>query len=93
MVSSKDFLDEFEKQTGDKFKVSYVSKDRLAEVEQKHWAEGNANAAAFTLRRIWSSGKTLYDKTDNEALGVKQDDLEPVSAVVKRNLDGEGWYE
>jgi hypothetical protein len=92
VVSAKDFLDEFERQTGQKFKVKYVSKEELDEAEKASWAAGDANAATFTLRRIWSSGKTLYDRTDNEALGVKQEDLETISTIVKRNLDGEGFY-
>lgn len=91
VVTPKDILAEFEKQTGAKFKVEYTPKDELRELEKKAWAENDSSATGFTLRRIWSDGKTLYNKTDNEALGVKPEDLETLEAVVKRNVAGEGW--
>ncbi|KAH6656149.1 hypothetical protein BKA67DRAFT_516563 [Truncatella angustata] len=91
VVTAKEVLAEFEKQTGSKFDVKYTSKDGLKQTEQKLWAEGNPSATLYTLRRIWSDGKTLYTKTDNESLGVKPDDLEPLSAVVGRAVRGEGF--
>ncbi|KAK9793659.1 hypothetical protein AB5N19_04131 [Seiridium cardinale] len=91
VVTAKDILTEFEKQTGSKFDVKFTSKEELRENEQKFWGEGNPSATLFTLRRIWSDGKTLYEKTDNESLGVKPEDLEPLSAVVGRAVRGEGF--
>lgn len=91
VVSAKDILDEFEKQTGSKFNVKYTSKNELRQMEKQLWEEGNPGATLFTLRRIWSDGKTLYDKTNNESLGVTTDDLEPLSAVVGRAVRGEGF--
>lgn len=91
VTTAKEILAEFEKQTGAKFDAKYTSKDELRQTEQKLWGEGNPSATLFTLRRIWSDGKTLYEKTDNESLGVKPEDLEPLSAVVGRAVSGEGY--
>ncbi|ETS80971.1 hypothetical protein PFICI_05973 [Pestalotiopsis fici W106-1] len=91
VTTAKDILAEFEGQTGQKFDVKYTSKEELRQAEQKLWSEGNPSAATFTLRRIWADGKTLYNKTDNESLGVKVDDLEPLSVVVARAVSGEGY--
>ncbi|KAI1874355.1 uncharacterized protein JN550_002934 [Neoarthrinium moseri] len=89
--TQSDILAEFEKQTASKFEVKYTSKAELRETEKRLWDEGNPLATGFTLRRIWSDGKTLYEKTDNERLGVKPDDLEPLSAVVERAVMGKGY--
>lgn len=88
VVPPLDFLAEFEKQTGSKFKVNYTPMDQIRAQETKAWTEGSPVATLYTLRRIWSEGKTLYEKTDNESLGVKQSDLEMVADVVKRAVDG-----
>lgn len=91
VTTAKAILAEFEKQTGSKFDVKYTSKEELRATEQKLWGEGNPSATTFTLRRIWADGKTLYEKTDNESLGVKTDDLEPLSVVIGRTVRGEGY--
>jgi hypothetical protein len=91
VTSPKEILAEFERQTGSKFQVKYTPKDELRQSEQKAWAEGNPAAATFTLRRIWSDGKTLYAKTDNESLGLKPEDMEPLSVVIERAVKGEGY--
>lgn len=91
VTTPKELLAEFEKQTGAKFDVKYTAKDQLREAEQKSWQEGNPSAALFTLRRIWAEGRTLYEKTDNETLGVSPSDLETVSDVVGRAVRGEGY--
>lgn len=64
---------EFEKQTGEKWSVSYTSHDRMKELEQRAWNESNPAATIYTLRRIWTQGGTLYEKTDNDLI----DALEP----------------
>jgi len=64
-----DVLAEFEKQTGSKWDVSYTPLEKLKELEKDAWEKNHPAAAVFTLRRIWSEGGTLYEKTDNEALG------------------------
>ncbi|KAI0134021.1 NmrA-like family protein [Xylariales sp. AK1849] len=91
VTTPKEILAEFEKQTGSKFEVKYTSKDELAKTEQKLWDEGSPFATLFALRRIWSNGKTLYEKTDNESLGLKPEDMEPLSVVVRRAVKEEGW--
>ncbi|KAF3023772.1 hypothetical protein G7054_g10128 [Neopestalotiopsis clavispora] len=91
VTTAQAILSEFESQTGHKFEVNYTSKQELRETEEKLWSEGNPSATLFTLRRIWADGKTLYSKTNNESLGVKVEDLEPLSAVVGRAVRGEGF--
>ncbi|KAF5021757.1 hypothetical protein F66182_6207 [Fusarium sp. NRRL 66182] len=91
VVTSKQILDELEKQTGgEPWAVSNYSLQALKEAETKAWAEGNSNAVIYTLRRIWSEGGTLYDKTDNESIGLKDEDLETLEDSVKRQLTA-GW--
>jgi hypothetical protein len=56
---------EFEKQTGDKWTVTYTSLEKLRELEGEAWENKNPFATIFTLRRIWAEGGTLYEKRDN----------------------------
>jgi len=92
LVTTPDaILQEFEKQTSSKWAVEYTPLDRLRELERQTWQAGKPYATGFTLRRIWAEGGTLYDKTDNEALEVKDEDLESLSTVVGRAVRGEGW--
>lgn len=87
MVTPKQILDEFQKQTGGvKWDVSYSSLQALRDAENKAWTEGRADATLFTLRRIWSEGATLYDKTDNESIGLKDSELESLEEAVQRAL-------
>lgn len=64
-----EILAEFEKQTGTKWEVEYTSLPRLRELEEQAWKDQDPMATAFTLRRIWTEGGTLYDKRDNELIG------------------------
>lgn len=84
-------LHEFEKQTSSKWAVEYTPLDRLRELENQTWQAGRSYATGFTLRRIWAEGGTLYDKTDNEALGVKDEDLETLSTIVGRAVRDKRW--
>ncbi|KAK8070299.1 hypothetical protein PG994_006915 [Apiospora phragmitis] len=70
----------FEAQTGAQFDVQYTAMDALEADEKKAWEKGDPAAAL---------GKTLYDQTDNEALGLAPQDMEPLSAVVQRAIHGE----
>lgn len=79
-------LAEYEKQTGSKWTVSYVPLSKIIEVENKLWEEQNPKATVMTLRRIWAEGGTLYEKTDNEALGVQKGDTESMEAILSRLL-------
>ncbi|KAK7943845.1 uncharacterized protein PG986_012958 [Apiospora aurea] len=89
VATPRDILAEFESQTGAKFDIKYTAMDTLKEEEKTAWAKSDPAAATFTLRRIWAQGKTLYEKTDNESLGLALQDMEPLSAVVQRAIRGE----
>jgi hypothetical protein len=45
-------------------------------------------AALFTLRRIWTEGGTLYEKRDNEAIGVMSTGT--LEEVVRSAIEKEG---
>ncbi|KAI1080824.1 isoflavone reductase family protein [Whalleya microplaca] len=76
-TTPNEILAEFERQTELKWDTSYTSLTDLKAYEEAAWQEGNPIATVYTLRRIWSEGKTLYDRTDNAALGMnKMDTLE-----------------
>lgn len=90
VVTPKEILTEFEKQTAAKWDVSYSSLQKLKDAEQKAWNEGKPYATIFTLRRIWAEGGTLYDETDNQKIGLTASDLETLDVAVKRALTT-GW--
>lgn len=94
VVTSRDILNEFEKQTGGagSWKVTNYTLQQLKDAEQAGWSGGNPNATSFTLRRIWMEGDTLYDETDNERIGLKASDLETLETAVRRALTT-GWAE
>lgn len=69
-ATPNEIVAEFEKQTGDKWSVSYTPLEKLKEVEQQAWESGAPYATPTTLRRIWTEGGTLYDKPrDNGLVG------------------------
>ncbi|KAL0942901.1 isoflavone reductase family protein [Colletotrichum truncatum] len=86
VATPKEILAEFEKQTGAKWEVSYAPLQKLKEAEEKAWADGVPFATIFTLRRIWAEGGTLYEKTDNESIGVGPNDVETLTVAVQRAL-------
>ncbi|OJK00097.1 hypothetical protein ASPACDRAFT_118019 [Aspergillus aculeatus ATCC 16872] len=65
-----EILREFEFQTGQKWEVEYTSLDELRRLEAQAWEQGAPHATTFTLRRIWAEGGTLYERRDNEDIGV-----------------------
>lgn len=78
-ASPEEILAEFERQTEVKWKVNYTPLDELRRLEAQAWDSGNPLASIYTLRRIWTEGSTVYDRTDNEAIGItKMDSLEMV---------------
>ena len=87
-MTPKQVLAEYEKQTGAKWTVSSTSLDDVRKMEAKAWEEGNPKATSITLRRIWAEGGTLYEKNDNEVVGVKEGDTESLEVAVKRALAG-----
>ncbi|KAK4935002.1 hypothetical protein LTR10_023870 [Elasticomyces elasticus] len=85
-------LEAFEKQTGgEKWDVSYTSVEDLKRLEKEAWQTGNPLATVMTLRRIWATGGTLYDKWDNEVIGTPavQNLAEAVTAAIDVQLHGE----
>ncbi|KAI8948840.1 hypothetical protein F4801DRAFT_435991 [Xylaria longipes] len=81
-----EILREFEKQTGAEWTTEHTSNQGLRELEARLWAENKPLATAATLRRIWAEGGTLYEKTDNEKLGLAPRDMESLSEVVGRAI-------
>lgn len=83
-VSPREILAAFEKQTGGTpWTAEYTPLDRLREKEEQLWKDGNPLATLATLRRIWAEGGTLYEKTDNEAIGLVGQDLESLDDAVR----------
>lgn len=81
-----ELLGEFERQTGgEKWQVGYTRVEELERLEREN--------PVVTLRRIWTSGKTLYAKGDNDELlnGAKEDDgffcLDNVESAVAQAID------
>lgn len=72
-------LAEYERQTESKWTVKYTPLDTLRQRETEAWETEKPLAPIYTLRRIWTEGKTLYDHLDNEDIGLhKTDTLEMV---------------
>ncbi|KAK0653091.1 hypothetical protein B0T16DRAFT_321068 [Cercophora newfieldiana] len=88
VVTPNQVLAEYEKQTGSKFSVTKTPLDEVRRLEAKAWEEGSPVATTFTLRRIWAEGGTLYEKNDNDVVGVKPEDLETVEDGVRKALAG-----
>ncbi|KAK3698387.1 hypothetical protein LTR37_016957 [Vermiconidia calcicola] len=71
-ATPKEIVAEFEKQTGgEAWDVSYTSLEQLKEMEKEAHANGDPRAGPLTLRRIWTEGGTLYDRRDNELIGME----------------------
>jgi nucleoside-diphosphate-sugar epimerase len=87
VVTPNQVLAEYEKQTGgNKWQVTQVPIAELEELEAKAWADGLPIATGFTLRRIWAEGGTLYEKNDNELIGVGPNDTDSLATAVGRAL-------
>jgi hypothetical protein len=70
-TTPKELAEEFQRQTGSAWDISYTSLDRLKELEDRAWKDGIPAAGTLTLRRIWTSGGTLYDERDNGLIGME----------------------
>jgi hypothetical protein len=77
-----EILAEFEKQTSNKWDVSYTPLGKLKEIEKQAWEEGSPYATACTLKRIWTEGGTLYEKRDNAYIGNPE--METMADQVKQ---------
>jgi nucleoside-diphosphate-sugar epimerase len=84
-ATPKKVLMEFEKQTGDKWEVSYTPINDLKKGEQDAWEKQSPFGTMYTLRRIWTEGKTLYPKSDNSKIGFEDAETmeEQVSQAIK----------
>ncbi|KAJ2895327.1 isoflavone reductase family protein [Zalerion maritima] len=70
VCTPKEIQAEFEKQTGGGWDVRFTPFDELKTLESRAWTEGSPVSTIFTLRRIWTEGGTLYEKNDNETVGM-----------------------
>lgn len=87
VATPNEVVAEYERQTGGApWKVSYVSLADVRAGEARLWAEDHPKATVVTLRRIWAEGGTLYDTTDNEAIGVRAGETETMDEVLRRLL-------
>ncbi|CAK7244470.1 MAG: hypothetical protein STHCBS139747_006011 [Sporothrix thermara] len=84
VATPHEMLKEYERQTGRPWTVTYTSLDELKKIEEDAWAAQHPVASIFTLRRIWAEGKTLYAKTDNEAIGLTKTDT--LEMVIQANI-------
>jgi hypothetical protein len=91
VVTPRQVLEEYERQTGAKWTVESAPLDEIKKLEAELWDEGKPTATPVTLRRIWAEGGTLYDKNDNELVGIKEGDAESLETAVKRILSIGGW--
>lgn len=83
-TTPKELAAEFEEQTGgEKWAIDYTSLSKLETMEKEAWEKGDPKAGTLTLRRIWTSGGTLYDKRDNSLIGLEDgiDNLESAVAL------------
>jgi nucleoside-diphosphate-sugar epimerase len=64
-TTPNEIVKEFERQTGDKWDVTFTPMTKLKELERDSWEKQNPKATVYTLRRIWAEGGTLYDQRDN----------------------------
>ncbi|OAA65836.1 NmrA-like protein [Niveomyces insectorum RCEF 264] len=86
VVTPNQVLAEYERQTNAKWTVTSTPLPLLKELEAKAWAAKSPKATSFTLRRIWAEGGTLYDKNDNEVIGIKPGDADSLETAVRRAL-------
>ena len=85
-ATPNEVVQEFEKQTGaQKWDVKYTPRDELLKLENKAYGDDSPLKTAYTLRRIWADGKTLYSKRDNEELGFH--DAHSLSEAVKQSIE------
>ncbi|KAL7941458.1 hypothetical protein V8C42DRAFT_334626 [Trichoderma barbatum] len=86
--SPNQILAEYERQLGQKLNAKYITLDDLRSFEKKYWDEGNPWAVVGTLRRILATGGAVYDKLDNEALGLQENQLQSLEDAVRNHLEG-----
>lgn len=82
-----EIVSEFEKQTGEKWTIGYTPLKKLQQLEIEAWEGGNPSATAYTLRRIWASGGTLYGMRDNGIIDA--DNMESLEVVVREAIENQ----
>jgi hypothetical protein len=75
-------LAEFEKQTDAKWTVNHTSLDKLKSIEKQAYESKEPFAAGVTLRRIWTEGGTLYERSDNDSIEPGQ--LDSLTIIVEQ---------
>ena len=86
-ATPNEILAEFEKQTNSKWQVQYTSLDKLKALEKEGYEKKDPRSAAMTLRRIWTEGGTLYDKTDNDL--IEAPPMETLADQVRKIIESE----
>ena len=83
-------LSEFEKQTNSKWTVKYTPLEELKRLETEAWESNNPKATAYTLRRIWTEGSTLYEERDNAKINDPETETleEQVKKAIENQLSG-----
>ncbi|EME47131.1 hypothetical protein DOTSEDRAFT_41618 [Dothistroma septosporum NZE10] len=84
-ATPEEIVAEFEKQLGTKWDVAYTSLDKLEQLEKEAWAKELPKAGTITLRRIWTSGGTLYEKRDNHLIGM-EDEVDSLADAVRQAI-------
>lgn len=85
-TTPKEIVAEFERQAGaGEWRVDSTSLDNLKAMESEAWQKQDPRATAYTLRRIWTEGGTLYSKRDNEVIGM-EDGMETLQEAVAQAI-------
>jgi hypothetical protein len=84
-TTPEDILAEFEKQTGSKWTVNITSLEELKDIEKQAWESGQPFAGGVTLRRIWTEGGTLYEKSDNDVIHPVE--LDSLADIVRELIE------
>jgi len=69
--------------------VEFTSLEDVRSAEKKAYEDGLGSATAYTLRRIWAEGKTLYDQRDNGVLGADGEKTEDLQRAVIKAIEAQ----
>lgn len=87
-TTPNEIVAEFERQTGgEKWKVTKIPLDEFRNSEKTAWDNGVPYATIYTLKRIWSEGGTLYNRRDNEDIGVTH--VDTLQTAVKDAIEAQ----
>jgi hypothetical protein len=90
-ATPNEIVAEYEEQTGCSWEKSYTSLERLREIEKEEYQIYSPLATVATLRRIWTSGGTLYKFYDDSILGSidTENIYSQVTANIARQAEGD----